>query len=115
MNTQKEKKLLIICLIAELIIMLIGLVLFNPFPMDGFNKSLILKSATLILYGATCCCGIYAAKVADLYDDNIHMVEIIMLCIVMAFIASLWPFILGAITIFTVVLLLTADKRSSNS
>ena len=116
MNTQKEKKSLIICLITELIIIFIGFVFFNPFPIDGINKSLIFKFATLILYFATCSCGIYAAKVADLYDDNIHMAEIIIMCIVMAFIiASLWPFILGAIIIFTVALLLTTDKRSSNS
>lgn len=109
------KQSLLICLIIEVMALLVGLVCFNPFQIEDFSKDMGLFRATIILYLVACGCGIFTAAKSKVFDDTTHMFEVIVLCGLLCFMAPKWPIILGMISVFTVVMLIRKERRSSES
>ena len=109
------KQSLLICLIVELVALLVGLEYFNPFQIEDFSEDKIMLRATIVLYLVTCGCGIFTAAKSKVFDDTTHMFEVIVLCGLLCFMAPKWPIILGMISVFTFVMLIRKDRRSSES
>lgn len=112
---ETKTKNLIFCLVAEIAILIIGLEFFNPFPIKEIREDQLMVLITLILYGLSCACGIFASIKSGLLQDNTHMTELLFLCLFIAFLAPMWPIILGCIIIYTIVLLLLQNRKSSES
>lgn len=109
------KQSLLICLVVELVTLLIGLEFFNPFQIGDLSKDMGLFRATIILYLVACGCGIFTAAKSKVFDDTTHMFNVIVLCGLLFFMAPTWPIILGMISIFTIIMLITKGKTSSKS
>ena len=107
-------KVLILCLIVEILIFVLGIEFCNPFPINEIKESHDVVLLTILLYAASCLCGIFAAKGYGILKDD-HMVEIGFLCLFVSFLAPLWPIILGGIFVFTLVLFILEKMKSSVS
>ena len=103
-----------ICLAVEVIIFVLGMEFFNPFPIHEIRESHSMVLVTIFLYAASCACGITAARKYGILEDT-HMVEIVFLCLLLSFMARMWPIILGYILLFTLVLLISTKLKSPES
>ena len=113
MENFKTTRQLIVCLIVELAVLLVGLEFFNPFPISELSDDHMMVSATFILYGLICGCGIFTAIKSGQTKDGTHISELILLSLFVSFIAPMWPIILGSVMIYTIIMLIITRSKSS--
>lgn len=110
-----SKRLLIICLIVELVTLLGGLEFFNPFPISEIGESHLMVGATFVLFGLSYAYGVIVADVSGIIDANKHMGYFVLACLFLAFVSPIWPILLIVVIVFTIVMLATTKSKSSKS
>ena len=115
MEKLNRKRSLLILLIVELATLVLGLEFFNPFPFSEISEDHDMILMTFILFGLSYAYGIVACEISNIMNTNKYMGYFILACLFLAFVSPIWPILLGAVIIFTVVLLITTKSKSSVS
>ena len=115
MKTLKTWQILSICLIAEVIVFVLGAVFLHPLPIRNTNDRLM----AFALYEFSCVMGIVAASIYGLLDQKDtskgdHL-EIIVVSLLLGLIFPVWHVILLLVSVFTLILIILDKKKSSAS
>lgn len=115
MEKTNKKRSLMILLIVELATLVLGLEFFNPFPFSEISEDHATILMTFILFGLSYAYGIIAFEISGIMNTNKYMGYFVLACLFLAFLSPIWPILLGAVIIFTIVLLITTNSKSSVS
>ena len=115
MDNLKKKRSLLTLLIVELTTLILGLEFFNPFPFSEISEDHTVILMTFILFGLSYAYGIIAAEISGIMNTNKYMGYFVLACLFLAFVSPIWPILLGAVIVFTIVLLITTKSKSSVS
>ena len=115
MKTLKTWKILSICLIAEVIVFVLGAVFLHPLPIKDTNDRLM----AFALYEFSCVMGIVTASIYGLLDQKDTSkgdpIEIIVVSLLLGLIFPVWHVILLLVSVFTLILIILDKKKSSAS
>ena len=115
MKKLKTWQSLIICLIAEIIVFVLGTVFLHPFPINDENDWLI----AFALYEFSSVMGIAAASIYGLLDKidtskGDHL-EIILVTLIVGLVLPIWNIVLILVSVFTLILIILDLKRPSKN
>ena len=110
-----SKRLLLICLIVELLTLLVGLEFFNPFPFNEISEDHAVVLATLLFFCISYAYAIFVTEITGVINTQKRMGYITLACLFLCFVAPIWPILLGIIIVFTIVSLIIIKPKSSES
>ena len=105
---------LIICLIAEIVVFVLGTVFVHPLPIEDLNDRLM----AFALFEFSCIMGIVAASIYGLLDEkrdpNTDPFEMIIASLLVGAIIPIWHIALLFVAIFTLILIILEKRKLSD-
>lgn len=106
---------LIICLVAEIIVFVLGTVFVHPLPIMNLNDRLM----AFALYELSCVMGIVSASIYGLLDQKdtskVNRFEIIITVLIVGIPFPIWNIALLLVAIFTLILIVLDLKNPSKN
>lgn len=106
---------LIICLVAEIIVFVLGTVFVHPLPIMNLNDRLM----AFALYELSCVMGIVSASIYGLLDQKdtskVNRFEIIITVLIVGIPFPIWNIALLFVAIFTLILIVLDLKNPSKN
>ena len=121
MKNLKKLKSLGICLIAELLILLVGTEFFSPFPVKNIGQSEYMVIMTMVVCFTSCLIGIVAVATYGIGQNdkgiysNFNGSLIVVSLLITLIIPYLWQIINLIIVLMTVVFIVILNRKSSES
>lgn len=107
-----KSQILVFCLICEIAIFVLGMIYFNPFPIDNIKDSFFHVLMTILIYFAISGIVIWIGSIMGLFNKS-NLLKVVVMAGFLVFLAPIWPIILGVLIVVTLTCMTVWKIKSS--